>query len=562
MQYTSYIIEVLLISAVFFLGYRLLKGRSSFRSLRIYLLISIISIISLPLITIDLPSNNGLVPSQVTETLKIFPLEEAATLEEAKPQKSQSTPVSGSLSAFSLNWLLVLFVTGMIVMGVRFLYGLGKILALKSSSTPVSSHFETSNLKQPGASFFRWVFIDKTICNEEKDVVLRHEQTHVRLVHSADKLVAELATIFLWWNPFVWYFKREISHNAEYEVDEILTRTVDKKSYAVLLLSSLESSIPSTLLNHFAISQIEERIKTLSRNSKRSNAAIYSSTFILLILFFVISCRMEDQPVLTQDFSGIKSIKSHFVSHQGDTQQKDGKTIATAHFLPDGTLDKYTQHMTYPYDYVHEKSRSFWANPDPSNLSFIMDGLDLNEAENQLLYGSRWPSLHAQALLESNESSDRFRERYVMTVDNWEKPTLIQFDSKWEERLNGEVMKRVTKFEYDGDLVLVHKKEYRPMASEDKKTIESMTGTVVSKVEFSYDHESRISSVKDLKGAEHHFFYEEGLLVKSEFLVRDKKYHTRYYFYEEGLNTRTEIYNTYDQKEYTILYDYEYYEEG
>ena len=56
------------------------------------------------------------------------------------------------------------------------------------------------------------------------------------------------------------------------------------------------------------------------------------------------------------------------------------------------------------------------------------------------------------------------------------------------------------------------------------------------------------------------FIYEEGELIGSEFYVNDKLYNTRKYIYRKGLKHKTEVRNVNGDPEFTIYYDYEFYE--
>ncbi len=192
-----------------------------------------------------------------------------------------------------------------------------------------------------------------------------------------------------------------------------------------------------------------------------------------------------------------------------------------------------------------------------------MDGLDFNEAEHQLLYGNNWPALYVQNVIEQNKNYDSWRMTDI-SIDNFEKPTLITSKSpEFRTKANGQYISHsdeyLERFEYDGELVTSHKKE--TIMADPRDPSVRVKGNLAN-VGFSYDEQGRITSVEDKSGARHVFIYEGEQLVKSEYLLRGTKYSTRYYYYENGLNVKTEIFNVNNEKEFTILFDYEYYEEG
>jgi hypothetical protein len=127
--------------------------------------------------------------------------------------------------------------------------------------------------------------------------------------------------------------------------------------------------------------------------------AIMKNLTALSFLLLLLACSTEDsnqESVAVSETRLIKSISAKFMSHQDDTQDKDMKTIAIADFLPTGELDKLTQHMTYPYNYENPLVIKLWATPQQANVAVIMDGLTLDKAEYNFLYGNDWPKIYAE----------------------------------------------------------------------------------------------------------------------------------------------------------------------
>ncbi|WP_162182462.1 hypothetical protein [Lacinutrix jangbogonensis] len=38
--------------------------------------------------------------------------------------------------------------------------------------------------------------------------IISHEKAHATQLHSIDVIIAQLATIFFWFNPFTWLYKK------------------------------------------------------------------------------------------------------------------------------------------------------------------------------------------------------------------------------------------------------------------------------------------------------------------------------------------------------------------
>ena len=86
-------------------------------------------------------------------------------------------------------------------------------------------------------TFFNILFIGNQHLREEnRDVMLVHEQVHRDQLHSLDTLLLEVMTIVFWFNPFVWLFRRDIKAEHEYQADaQVLKKGISRIDYQQLL---------------------------------------------------------------------------------------------------------------------------------------------------------------------------------------------------------------------------------------------------------------------------------------------------------------------------------------
>ena len=72
---------------------------------------------------------------------------------------------------------------------------------------------------------------------ENGEAIVLHEKAHLRLRHSFDLLVTDLAGCLQWFNPAMWLLRRELRAIHEYEADEaVLDSGVDARQYQLLLI--------------------------------------------------------------------------------------------------------------------------------------------------------------------------------------------------------------------------------------------------------------------------------------------------------------------------------------
>jgi hypothetical protein len=160
-------------------------------------------------------------------------------------------------------------------MGNKKLMQIGNVKVLKGSK------------KLGNSSFLNVIFInDDELEPEEIKQIITHEMLHVKLMHSADRLIARVIQIVLWFNPFAYCYIRSIEENHEFEVDRIAAGKDDKGIYATLLFK-LAVSGQSYLFHGFSKVSLKTRI-TMLFNKPTSN--MKKIIYLLILPMVVISC--------------------------------------------------------------------------------------------------------------------------------------------------------------------------------------------------------------------------------------------------------------------------------
>lgn len=600
----TFLMEMLLISVTFFLGYKLIFHHSTPTFRRWYLLAWLVFSFAFPLITIEIPVSSPVMSSSVEDFVMdsgtpLFqePLETISSAQDFALVET-STPAEKIKPEAPINWVLLISIGYSLVSFALLLrIGLGyfQIWRLKRNASSFTHEgrtvFEVCNSTFKGASFFNWVFIGKSV-NERRALVLDHEFVHSGLHHSFDILLSHLYCAFFWINPFAWILKKSIAINTELETDARITQTQDSMEYANLLLELSENSVGAPIINHFSAKHLKMRIMAIKNVKTPKKWVRYFTTFLALGLFFLVSCSSQtDFPSeidLEAKLYDVKKITTYFTSHQSDTQQKTGKVVSIATFLPNGDLDDLVNKTSYPYDRENEVKQVFWQQPIKKNLPYVMDGLSMGIAERNLLYGNDWPKAYAQHLLDveaREESKMSWKETYE--IDNMGKPTEIK-KIYVTDTTNGayvsHFMPDVTTFYgYEGDKVSqisiaatyaeikrdseLHKRLDEAVEKTDAwKAIQKQREESEKKQlknSYTYDGDlltGIITHSYDNMERSHRFYYDNEVLSKSEYYIKGKLINTRVHYYDGGLKQRTEIFNIDNEPEYTINYEYEFWE--
>ncbi len=131
------------------------------------------------------------------------------------------------------------------------------------------SFFETDHPDSP-FSFFKWLFWNKNIQTDspEGDHIFLHEVYHIRNKHSWDLLFIEITICVFWFNPFFYFYRKEIKTIQEFLADQHATDGGDKVSYAELLLLRAIGIPNQKLINPFFHNQLKRRIAMLTTSKK------------------------------------------------------------------------------------------------------------------------------------------------------------------------------------------------------------------------------------------------------------------------------------------------------
>lgn len=126
-------------------------------------------------------------------------------------------------------------------------------------------------------SWGRWVVVSEEDLTGDGAAILAHERAHVRLHHTADLLLIDLAGCLQWFNPAVWLLRRELRTIHEYEADEAVLRSgVDLRSYQLLLVRRAAGGRELLVANHFNPSKLKKRIAMMlqKRSPRRARARV------------------------------------------------------------------------------------------------------------------------------------------------------------------------------------------------------------------------------------------------------------------------------------------------
>ncbi|WP_010521999.1 M56 family metallopeptidase [Aquimarina agarivorans] len=320
-----YIIQVLILQALFFLLYELvLKKETFFKLNRAYLLVAQLVVIGLPFININVLS--GQLPKQLKTTYvqvsyNLNRINNFNALEKA--------------STYDFNWMWVIYF-GMVVsfalFGVKFYH---LINLMRSGNLINKNKYKLILLssKNNAFSFLNFICIGNNIDKEQQQQIIAHELVHVQQKHTLDLLFFELVRILFWYNPFVYLFQKRITEIHEFLVDDTLTRQKDKKQYARSIINEIFNTQTFSLTNSYSKkSLIAKRMKMIFKEkSKKSGYYKYLTISpVILIAVVYVACSKNDN-----NFQNIKPVPALLTAIHFETGPMD----KCLEFVPQFSVD-------------------------------------------------------------------------------------------------------------------------------------------------------------------------------------------------------------------------------
>lgn len=283
-----YLLKASGLVAVFYTAYyTLLRKETFFTSNRSFLLAGLVTSAVMPLLVL-------------THTVRIEATEK--TQVQLTPEELQQYLQMQQMAALQsepepINWYNIagyIYVVVAVFFLFRFLYQLYLVRKMLKGEKIIKQngfkYIDSETVQSPFSFFSYIVYNSKLLTDNELENVLSHEKVHSRQKHSADMIISNLFCILLWFNPFIWLYKKSVAQNLEFIADaEAIKQIADTKAYQKTLLKITVQPECTAIINHFYQSLIKKRIVMLNKKqSKTRNSWKYAAVVPALVAFMVL----------------------------------------------------------------------------------------------------------------------------------------------------------------------------------------------------------------------------------------------------------------------------------
>ena len=316
MSVLSFTVESLICSGLFLVLYRwMLAKKVSFRLCRVYLIVTMVLSVTIPMMDVPLyPSENLNRISEWTlfsfddfSTVPVVTEEAVAVNQNSEAIKAEaSTQITGR--SIDLKLILAILYTLVGVVSLALLaYNTAKIYMLRSRSKLTYEEdytlAEHEDIKTP-FSFIRTIFMGFNYEPQERRQILTHEASHVRHRHSYERLFMSVLRSVFWFNPFFWMAEKDLEEVQEWEADkDVLDEGWNLKTYRTTIFKQLFGYNPDITcgLNH-SLTKQRFIMMTQSHRGKGAWLRLAATLPVIAATFFAFGCGTK-QAEMTNEVS-------------------------------------------------------------------------------------------------------------------------------------------------------------------------------------------------------------------------------------------------------------------
>ncbi len=268
MAFLLYLLKASLALAVFYLFYRVaLRYGTLLRLNRAVLLGSAAASFVLPFVVITFHRNRTL--AEVTQVTDLM------TTSQPLVTDVLSLPAPVVKPALWLNLVALLYLVGVCLVLGRLLRSIWHVRRILRSGEQVSQdgsiRIFVIDHDIIAFSWMRNIVISRADWQSGRREILDHESAHVRLHHSRDLLLVDLAAALQWFNPFIWMLREALCAVHEFQADAaVLERGADLKGYLFLLVQKVAAQRGYTIANGFSDSVLKDRVRMMSHPAAKT----------------------------------------------------------------------------------------------------------------------------------------------------------------------------------------------------------------------------------------------------------------------------------------------------
>ena len=287
-----YLLKSGLCMGILLLFYHLiLEKESMYRFNRFYLLGALIFSLAVPFLTSpiqwQMPDTDR---NAFSSSFQIDAPDPIQVYESAPSFHATPAPITDLKPWYFTHWLLIIYSMVTVILMVRFLAQLMNFNRIIKRHPVVSwDGYQIVLLLQNSLpfTFFNYLFVsaESYHASDIEQEIWEHELAHIREKHSWDIMLVEVMKVVLWFNPFIYFYKKAIQLNHEFLADRAVTASFTNipKYQSLLINKTAVNNGVYQLSSPFNYTITKKRLKMMYKKTSSGKSALVQISLLPLV---------------------------------------------------------------------------------------------------------------------------------------------------------------------------------------------------------------------------------------------------------------------------------------
>lgn len=185
-------------------------------------------------------------------------------------------------------------------------------------------------------SWRKYVVVGRHDCDEDLDMIVTHEISHLKFRHWIDLLVADAVQIVQWFNPVAWMMRDELKDIHEFQADErVVSAGYDVRKYQLMLIGKVIGRKVCFAGNNLSHGKLKRRLSMMNIKSSGKYKRLRVLIFVPLVMALAAfannpKCKIfYGHIVSTYNYRDVRTMEVDSNNSDGPAVFVDGKRVSS-----------------------------------------------------------------------------------------------------------------------------------------------------------------------------------------------------------------------------------------
>ena len=250
----------------------------------------------------------------------------------------------------------------------------------------------------------------KRLSDVERNLILKHETTHIQQRHWFDLLCCEITLILQWFNPFAWLYIFYIKENHEFLADKAVIKSgISPVLYQAVLVNQRFQGPVFSFSNSFNYSKSLNRLVMIKKEKSSPWKRLTALAIVPVMGLFIWASAKPNYIIEYQDLSLDKILYENFdnveVNSLNDSIKKTTNTMITTVIR---NTDENADSTTVTY--IATKVKNLNTAGTPVSISYVSTGTDKDSVRQSTYFINSGNALPIVYIDDVKSSLDKIKD--------------------------------------------------------------------------------------------------------------------------------------------------------